>query len=241
MATGQSSEQSGTRALSATDHQEIEWQFDVDDLGLVEGWLGQYSSGSSGLVITPESTVEITDTYYDTDDWRLYRAGYALRVRKMNGNVECTMKSLAPSEDNLRRRREISEPINNDRLATLKKARGPVGERSRAILGERELRRLFQIQTRRQRFALRISDPEVARMGEVSLDTSEIPAGEEPYRLKRVEVEAGADPGPELRGFVDEMRFALDLTSASLSKYEAGLYASGLNSDTATDSKRAVR
>ena len=239
MATRQS--EPGTTRSSATDHQEIEWQFDVGELEPVEGWLGQHSSGSSGLVVAPESTVEITDTYYDTDDWRFYRAGYALRVRNTDGDVEATMKSLAPVEDNIRRRREISETLKDDKPATLKKARGPVGERSRAILGERAMRPLFRIQTRRQRFALLLKsskddgDLEDVHIGEVSLDASKIPLGEgeEPSHLKRVEVEAGfgTAPSPDLHGFVDEMQFDLELAPATLSKYETGLYASGLNPD----------
>lgn len=233
MATGQSTKQSGTGKPSATDHQEIEWQFDVDELESVEGWLDQHSS-SSGLVIARESPVDITDTYYDTDDWRFFRAGYALRIRKTDGEIESTMKSLAPAESSLRRRREISEPLKDNRATTLKNARGPVGERSRALLGKREMRPLFRMQTHRQRFALKGSidgSMEDVRIGEISLDASEVAVGEEPKRLRRVEVEVDADPSPDLHGFVDEMQFALDLTPASLSKYETGLYASGLNPD----------
>lgn len=176
--------------------------------------------------------MEITDTYYDTDDWRFYRAGYALRVRKTSGGVEATMKSLSPAEGGLRRRREISEPLKDDRPATLRKARGPVGKRLKVILGGREISPLFQVQTRRQRFALKSSndgDLEDVRIGEVALDSSEI--GDEPERLKRVEVEAVGGPSPDLHGFVDEMQFALELAPATTSKYETGLYASGLNPD----------
>jgi inorganic triphosphatase YgiF len=77
------------------------------------------------------------------------------------------------------------------------------------------------------------------RIGEVLLDTSEIPLGkhEEPTRLRRIEVEAsvGTAPTPDLRGFVDEMQFALDLSPTSISKYEAGLYATGLSPDGVAD------
>jgi hypothetical protein len=66
MTTGQSSRSSRTKEPSVTDHQEIEWQFDAGELESIEGWLDQHDSGSSGLVVAPESTVEITDTYYDT-------------------------------------------------------------------------------------------------------------------------------------------------------------------------------
>jgi triphosphatase len=233
MTTGQGSKSSRTKELSATDHQEIEWQFDASELEPVEGWLDQHNSGSSGLLIVPESTIEITDTYYDTDDWRFYRAGYALRVRNTDGAVEATMKSLTPAEDSLRRRREISEPLEDDRPSTL---RGAVGGRTRTLVGGREMRRLFSIKTRRQVFALLLEcstdrNQEDVRIGEISLDTSEIPLGEETARLTRVEVEAGIGmaPTPDLLGFVDEMQLALDLAPASTSKYETGLYASGLN------------
>ena len=218
------------------DHQEIEWQFEAEELASVEDWLGQYYSGSSDLHIAPESTVEITDTYYDTDDWRFYRAGYTLRVRNTEGEVEATMKSLTPGEGSLRRRREISEPLEDGKPATLRKARGAVGGRSRALVGGREMRPLFRLETRRQRFALLLGsdangNQEDSRIGEISLDASEIPLGDEQASLTRVEVEAaiGEAPIPEVHGFVDEMQSALELAPAFTSKYEAGLYASGLN------------
>jgi CHAD domain-containing protein len=233
----------------------VEWQFDVAEVEPVEGWLGHHSSGF-GLVVTPDSTEENTDTYYDTEDWRFYRAGYALRVRKTGGEIESTMKSLSPAEGALRRRREISEPLKDDKPATLRKAPGPVGERSRALTGDHEIRQMFKILTRRQKFALLLKDTTDAdsngalgeangeanggdesdfRIGEVLIDTSEIPLGEdeEPTRLRRIEVEAGVGsaPTPDLQGFVDEMHFALDLSPTSTSKYEAGLYATGLSPD----------
>jgi CHAD domain-containing protein len=169
------------------------------------------------------------------------------------------MKSLSPAEGNLRRRREISEPLKDDKPATVRKAPGPVGERARALLGDRQLRQMFKIRTRRQKFALLLKDaPDDEdrnggdadgsegdvregdfRIGEVLLDASEIPLGkdEEPTRLRRIEVEAGVGtaPTPDLQGFVDEMQFALDLSPTSVSKYEAGLYAAGLSPDGLTD------
>ena len=242
MTAGQGSESSRTKVPSATDHQEIEWQFDACELESVEGWLSQQYSGSSGLIVAPESTLEITDTYYDTDDWRFYRAGYALRVRNTDGEVEATMKSLTPAEGGLRRRREISEPLEDDKPSTLKEAGGPVGGRSRTLLGRRRLHQLFKIETRRQGFALLLDgstdgNQGDVRIGEISLDASKIPLGDEPARLTRVEVEAGIGmaPTPDLHGFVDEMQSALELSPASTSKYEAGLYASGLNPEGDSD------
>ena len=132
------------------DHQEIEWQFDAD-VGSVEGWLEE-TPFVSGLRVVPGETKELTDTYYDTEDWRLYRAGYALRVRRDGAGAEVTMKSLTPAEDALRRRREISEPLEGG-IETPKGTGGPVGERLRRLAGE--LRPLFEVRTRRKTFDLR--------------------------------------------------------------------------------------
>ena len=142
------------KLMRALDHQEVEWQFDAGDLDPVEDWLREHSL-ASGFAILPEATRVLTDTYYDTEDWRFYRAGYALRVRRDDKSVEATMKSLSPAEDGVRRRREISEPLRGAGPKTLLKARGPVGERLRSLVGTRTLRPLFKVRTHRRTFAIR--------------------------------------------------------------------------------------
>ena len=272
---------------SGTDVQEVEWQFDVEELERVEGWLGEHTSGS-GMLVSPESAEDLVDTYYDTEDWRFYRAGYALRVRGKGSGAEATMKSLASAggsaEGNIRRRREISEPLSNAKLETLRKATGPVGERVRALVGTREVRPMFEIRTHRQTFALQseeqtngsangslnssndsvgasegsaddspgeivqdasgdvrqreTGDRESGRMGKVVLDSSEIPLGDdgETTGLTRVEVEVreenASDPG--VREFVKALEGALGLRPAKISKYEAGIFATGLSPSGAT-------
>ena len=195
------------------DAQEVEWQFDAGDLEVVEEWLEEYDSGS-GFSVVPGSTRELTDIYLDTEDWRLYRAGYALRVRRKGSNKtsEVTMKSLVPAEDGdggKVQRREISERAKNGDggFPDLSEARGPVGERLRALVSSHEMRRLFEIRTRRQTFNLRFeghddsvesrtdgdgSPEEIVqdasgnvrpggvgfRVAEISLDTTEIRLGD---------------------------------------------------------------
>ncbi|HKH11792.1 MAG TPA: CHAD domain-containing protein [Rubrobacter sp.] len=236
------------RGREPVDHHEVEWQFEAADLESAGAWLRQHSSGT-GLVVEPEPEEEISDTYYDAGDWRFYRAGYALRVRRGGRGVEATMKSLSPGDGNFRRRREITEPLGDDKPATLGEAPGPVGERARYLLGGRDARPMFEVRTRRLKFALLLEDPaggpgngssgEAVRIGEVVLDSTEIPldGGRESAQLSRVEVETGAGtvPTPELRGFVDEMQHALDLKPAPVSKFETGLYAAGLSPGGDTD------
>jgi triphosphatase len=143
---------------SGADHQEVEWQFDGADLARVEGWLGE---GHEGLGIFVESgeEKELTDVYYDTADRKLYRAGYALRIRGLGPRrSEATIKSLASaaSGDDARRRREISETLRGEEPGALlsKKKLGPVGEHLRALVGSRELRPLFEVHTCRRTFDL---------------------------------------------------------------------------------------
>jgi triphosphatase len=216
------------------DHQEIEWQFDAADLEPVEIWLKEHPS-TSGLTVVRGATKELTDTYYDTEDWRLYHAGYALRVRREGEGTEVTMKSLAPADGALRRRREISEPLKSGGLKTLMKAPGPVGERLRALAGARELRPLFEISTRRQTYVL---GPDGSPEVEIALDASEVSGdGEAVIRLNRVEVEVGegAEPRDGVEEFVDELHESLALRPTETSKFQTGLSAAGLGPVVAPD------
>ena len=212
------------------DHQEIEWQFDAD-VGSVEGWLEETPS-VSGLRVVPGETKELTDTYYDTEDWRFYRAGYALRVRRDGKNVEATMKALAPHEDGgLKKRREISEPLRSGGARALATARGPVGDSLRLLAGNRDLRPLFEIRTHRKVFELRSEDQADsldASAGEVVVG----PEGDIRYKeensvsAKEVTVDAlGGIHGREMTHVLaevalDESDFSGDDEGARLSRIE---------------------
>jgi inorganic triphosphatase YgiF len=58
----------------ASDKQEIEWQFDAPDLSVVATWLRRRSA-EDGWQVHEEGTQEITDSYFDTPEWHLFRAG----------------------------------------------------------------------------------------------------------------------------------------------------------------------
>jgi triphosphatase len=211
------------------DHQEIEWQFDVPDLGSVNGWLEEQSS-AFGLAVVPAETKQLVDTYYDTEDWRFYRAGYALRVRRDGRRVEATMKSLAPPEDGgLKRRREISEPLRSGGLKPLTTARGPVGERLRLLAGMRDLRRLFEVRTRRKAFELRPeADGPDSLSGEVVVGPEGDIRRKEDHSVSAEEVKVDAlgdihrsDGGAILAEIsLDESEFSGDGERASLNRIE---------------------
>jgi CHAD domain-containing protein len=211
------------------DHQEVEWQFDALDIRPVSRWLEGDSWGRDPSVATGE-TREISDGYFDTDDWRIYRAGYALRIRRARGKkTEATMKRLASAngKTGLRRRREISEPLDDADPETLNGATGPVGDRVRALTGPETLRPLFEVRTRRSAHHLLLDG---FRAGEIALDETAIPLDEEePARLRRVEVEVDPETLDRLEPFVERLREECKLSPAVVSKYESGLFARGIS------------
>jgi inorganic triphosphatase YgiF len=231
---GRSSAPRSSEPPAGTDRREIEWQYEAPDgLERVEEWLLERNGLEPfGFSVLEGSSAELVDAYYDTVDWQLYRAGYALRVRQeVGGSYEATMKTLTPAGSvagNLRGWREISEPLKSDEADVLLEATGLVGRRFKEFVCQRRLRSLFVVRTCRRTFGLVSAG---VRVGEVALDRSEIALdGDEPTRLVRVEIEA--DPSAttipqELEGFVEAMQEALGLQSTAISKYEAGLSAIG--------------
>lgn len=211
------------------DHLEVEWQFDADDFGAVERWL-RGNRSVAGISASPASTRELRDTYYDTEDWRFYRAGYVLRVRRDGKKVEATMKALVPAEDGVRRRREISEPLRSGGMKTLRRARGPVGERLRRLVGGEELRPLFEIRTRRRIFELR-PEQEITgadgSSGEVVVDpTGDIRRKQDDTPAEEVVVDALGGIHPRESGppagevALDESEISADGKTGHLSRVE---------------------
>src|ERR671921_1094717 len=231
------------------DHEEIEWQLDADELALVENWLEEHPSAAEVAVVSGGAR-ELSDLYYDTEDWRFYRAGYAMRVRKDGESAEATMKALVPSEGGLRQRREISQPIEG--VETLKGVPGPVGDRVRRLAGTADLRPLFEVRTRRRTFSLRTETPSSGEIvedtsgnirqqnseqdaiivAEIALDESEIFAnGGASTHLNRIEIEVGSDAALHdgVGDFVEVLRDALKLHPTRTSKFRTGLSVAGLS------------
>ena len=146
--------------------------------GPVRRWLVDHGT-IDGLVLEPRSTLQIFDTYLDTDDWRIHRAGYALRIRSESGKSEATLKSLHSASTEVADRRELSEPLGDSDGESIQHASGPVGARVHAVSGAHALLPLFQVRTSRQRFAVRKHD-EAHQLGEIVLDDTVISAPARP-------------------------------------------------------------
>jgi triphosphatase len=210
------------------DGREVEWQLACTDLGSVSRWLSEHGT-IDGLILEPRPTLQIFDTYLDTDDWRIHRAGFALRVRSGSGTTEATLKSLHSASTEVADRRELTETLLNSDSEAIRESVGPVGTRVRAVSGARTLLPLFELRTSRQRFAVRKSD-EAQQLGEIALDETVIsrPHGEPQASMLRVEVEALTEAHGPLRLLVKTLRSNCALEAASDTKYSLGLKSVGL-------------
>ena len=210
------------------DGREVEWQMACTDLPTVNRWLIEHGT-IGGLVIEPRPAVQIFDTYFDTEDWRINRAGFALRIRSASKKSEATLKSLHSASTEVADRRELNESLENFASESIRNSIGPVGTRVRAVSGARPLRPLFEVRTSRRRFAIRRAD-EQQQMGEIALDETVIarPRGEPQTSMQRVEVEALTEAHEPLHSLVRTLRSDCTLELASESKYSQGLKSVGL-------------
>ncbi|HVS77331.1 MAG TPA: CHAD domain-containing protein [Steroidobacteraceae bacterium] len=212
-----------------TDAREVEWQLAATDLGSVRRWLGRHAT-LDGLKIEPLPAQELRDTYLDTADWRIFRAGFALRLRGNGGEVEATLKSLRSARDDVADRQEITEPLRGDDPQALTRTEGPVGRRVRAAAGREPLRPLFEVRTSRRRYAVRgRSSP--AAVGEISLDETRFArpnGGNRGKVLRRVEIEAADGASARLERLAERLRKGCGLQRSTENKFAAGLRTAAL-------------
>ncbi|HEX5458755.1 MAG TPA: CHAD domain-containing protein [Steroidobacteraceae bacterium] len=208
---------------------EVEWQLTAPDLGAVRRWLERHSL-LDHVRIEPLPAQQLHDTYLDTEDWRVFRAGFALRLRDKDGHVEATLKGLRSAREDVADRREITEPLSTGTAKALIRATGPVGSRVRDVAGIKPLRTLFDVRTSRQRFAVR-SGNGAAILGEIALDEARFSRGQHhrrPLVLTRVELEAAGPDSVPLEQLVQRLRTECELHPARENKFAVGLRSASL-------------
>ncbi|MBC8028407.1 MAG: CHAD domain-containing protein, partial [Steroidobacteraceae bacterium] len=176
---------------------------------------------------------ELRDTYFDSSDWMIYRAGFALRFRRTRTGPadevsEITLKSLRKSRGGVTRRTEISQRVEATDIHAVLGAQDGIGERIRELIGSRPLGELFSARTRRERQCLLEAETDLP-LAEVDLDetTLETPGGAV-QSLQRVEVEClNAEPAA-IDAVVQEFRAAANLAPVDSSKFTTGLALAGL-------------
>lgn len=234
-----------------SDKQEIEWQFDATEIRPVARWLASGASGVSGFEVELLGEKRLSDVYLDTPDWRFFRAGYTLRVRRKGGaggrKYEATMKLLDSSgdEDGPKVRREVTGELPSGEPGGIAGVGGRIGEWVGSLVGGGELREVFRVETTRDVYrvtAARGKTGDGVPVSEVALDETEIPVpGGDSASLRRVEVEVESGVEGDFSSFVEDIAERFRLMPSGNSKFEAGLEALGLEPSRKVDTGSTER
>jgi CHAD domain-containing protein len=222
-------------SMRNTARREMEWQFSAEGLEGTRAWIAQQPSSYSERRFVPRAPIELRDTYFDSADWLVFRAGFALRLRQMREesgaeSSELTLKSLAPARSGFASRLEFSEPVPAGDLAAAMGGIDGLGEKLRGIVGSRPLVLLFSAHTRRERQLLLEAETELP-LAEMDLDQTSIESPDgRTCQLLRVEVECvNAEPAV-LVPLVEKLSAVAGLKPATQSKFSLGLDVAGLAS-----------
>ncbi len=215
------------------EHLETEWQF--ESAVPPARWLRRIAL-PAGFSLGVPRTESIADVYYDTDDWRLHRAGYALRLRRIGQELEATLKQITAPRAGRHSRRELTELVDAAGAAgpqkpprsALDHLEGPLAERIHAVAGTRAVRPIVALRTRRRRQAIQ-RDGHV--VGELAVDVTSVAVEgtSVPARFHRVEVEVAPAVGPpRLEPLVEALQQSGALSPTDRTKLEEALHLRGV-------------
>lgn len=167
---------------------------------------------------------KISDTYIDTPDWRLLKAGYACRVRKVRSKYVLTMKSLDIPKQGVSRREELEQEVAGPLRRVLRDIpTGKAGSRLRRLCGKQIPGALFVVHNNRKIYEARLD----ALTAHVCLDDFEIRAGSRRKRFAEVEIEIIKGEEFALRRLGSQLLKRTRLTRHSRSKFAEGLKLAG--------------
>jgi CHAD domain-containing protein len=233
--------------MQITAKREMEWQFSAEGLEATRAWIAQQPAAYSERRFAPRTSLELRDTYFDSADWMVFRAGFALRLRQMreesgNESSELTLKSLTPARAGFANRLEFNELVPSGDIKAIMAEGHGLGEKLRFLVGSRPLVPLFRAHTRRERQQLLEAETDLP-LAELDLDQTSIESPDGRSRqLLRVEVEClNAEPAV-LAPLVEQLCVAAGLTPTTQSKFRTGLDVAGLASSLPLSlPKRAVK
>jgi inorganic triphosphatase YgiF len=150
------------------DKLEIEAKFTIPDRSTFTAL--QQLTHLGNFELKPIGVKRVTDRYLDTATKHLYQAGWACRLRSVEGKQVITLKSLTPAQDNTHRRQELEIEIQAPHLPVDQPQAWPDSPAKELVVqsvGLAILQTLFTLhQTRHQFHALKQDQPVI----ELSLD-----------------------------------------------------------------------
>jgi inorganic triphosphatase YgiF len=168
--------------------------------------------------LKPVEEKNVIDRYLDVADRRLFKAGYACRIRAAKQKQTLTLKSLTPAEGNIHRRQEIEMEVESDQPEEWPE--GQAKDLVYSIIGQKTLETLFILHQIRQKYNVYHHGLPVI---ELSLD--EVFLGDagtvDYFELEAELIETGNED--DLTRFVEALRASWPLQPESKSKFERAL------------------
>lgn len=162
----------------------------------------------------------VQDTYWDTEDRRIMRAGYACRIRQIGEEYTVTLKSLEPAQSATHRREELEASLPGP-VPPQQWPAGPVQEQVLTFIQAAPLEMLFQLRQQRHK---RHIQQETRLVAEFSLDTVELTHGARRQSYTELEIElqpAGTEA--DLAAIIAVLQATYRLQPQRASKFERGL------------------
>ncbi|MFT7517499.1 MAG: inorganic triphosphatase YgiF [Myxococcota bacterium] len=119
-----------------------------------------------GWEVGDANDVVMNDYYLDTPDLDLLQSGWTFRLRRVGEEAKVTLKELVANEDGVARREEYEEDVAWDGSGQVTFPDDIVGGRINALVGEKTLWLLFQVEQSRTQYPATIDDC----IAELSLD-----------------------------------------------------------------------
>ena len=208
--------------------------FEVPDLEVAERWL-RSQPAYAALSLVRQADDAVQSVYLDTADWRVYHAGYLLRVTDTTAGdsdraEQATTTVLEPREPGTRSSVTLPTTVSPGGIETLigdAATGGPAADRLRLLLRRGVPQPLFTASVRRRHWIVCAGTDELAAI--TLSDHTIIVPGRPPAALRRAEVRSLAADGLERAALaLDAWRSACGLTPVTQSDVEAGLVAAEL-------------
>jgi len=193
----------------------------------------------AGIPLTREGETDQEDLYVDTEDFRLFRAGFSLRYRKKTSGsgtpagesaaVKVTLKDILPPTKRplISDRRELEEVLDASALDPAAPLPGRIGAHVGPLAGSAPLRPVVRLRTKRGRCSL--GDPP-SGTAEVCLDRVEVLGGDGGVagQFYELEVEDHGIGTLALTRVGEDLERSHGFLPSHLSKFERGLAVVGL-------------
>ncbi len=189
----------------------------------------------------PITSLDIVDSYWDTPDWSLYRAGWAYRWRDASGSKSLALKSIDGGDDILHRRRELEQPVSS--FPGDNGQAHPDGCVSDQLddLDLTELRELFRVNNHRRQIDIRTPDESLVRaaIDQTTISTASPMEEPPPGCAAFIELELELVEGREesLLQLAKTVQKRYGLLRSRRGKFDRGIQAAGLSPPSAPSSE----